>query len=152
MSTTTESAAIATATPPTESVPSPSSSENYIFEITHGKNVISIELDGEKTVKDLKEDINTKTKVPASLQKLLFKSKEKPNLKDENLKMKDLGLKPGVKCKVLLVGSSLESVISGSKPSEKKKSSSSSSSSEPQSPVSLKLSQLPVRFDLKLFH
>ncbi|KAL9656592.1 hypothetical protein ABK040_016617 [Willaertia magna] len=125
-------------------------SNDFLFEITHGKNIHVISLTGDKTLHQFKEEINNTTKVPISLQKILFKSKPKPNLKDDQQLIKNLGLKPDPYVnKILLIGSTLETVIASSNPKAVTSATTSSSSSkdkeliEPQSPSGIKLSQLP---------
>lgn len=120
-----------------------SSTPIYSFEVTHGKNVFTVDLSGDATLKQLKEEIQKKTQVPIGLQKLLFRTKEKPNLKDDGTMIKDLGLIHAPKFKILLMGSTLEQIIEASS-SKPKRATSSSQSNEPSSPVTLKISQLPV--------
>ncbi|KAF0971822.1 hypothetical protein FDP41_010045 [Naegleria fowleri] len=119
-----------------------SSTPIYSFEVTHGKNVFTVDLSGDTTLKQLKEEIQKKTQVPIGLQKLLFRTKEKPNLKDDGTMIKDLGLIHAPKFKILLMGSTLEQIIEASS-SKPKRATSSSQSNEPSSPVTLKISQLP---------
>src|SRR4051794_40046014 len=79
---------------------------------------VTVACDDSTTVRALKEEVHKQTQVPPSLQKYIFKATTSKvantKIKNENELIKNLALKNG--SKVMLIGSTIDQVISVSAP------------------------------------
>jgi hypothetical protein len=83
------------------------------LEVSFGKTIHSVTVSLDSTVKDLKDAIHAKTEVPPAVQKLIIKG-FKGNLKNDTDIVRSLGIKNP--SKVMLVGSTLDKIISATTP------------------------------------
>jgi hypothetical protein len=111
---------------------------------------ITVDCDDKTTIRQLREEVHKQTQVPPSLQKYIFKSTTSKvantKIKNENELVKNLGLKSG--SKAMLIGSTLDQVISVSAPnmddSNKKKKEEELKSPIPQKFSEMKEHQKPI--------
>eukprot|EP01111_Echinosteliopsis_oligospora_P006047 TRINITY_DN2001_c2_g1_i1.p1 TRINITY_DN2001_c2_g1~~TRINITY_DN2001_c2_g1_i1.p1 ORF type:complete len:286 (+),score=112.30 TRINITY_DN2001_c2_g1_i1:67-924(+) len=107
----------------TETTPTQGGGEEIAFTVVFKKQTFPITYGAERTVGDLRIEIAKVTGIPAGLQKLMLKGM----LKNDSETLSAAGIKNGVK--IMLIGSTIQDVITAA-PSSTPSSSSSSSATE----------------------